>query len=478
MTIICWYKITGLYIVIAVFVAILFCHYIHYQVKSRHILFIIGCICAGFNLYVHGFWHTTIITNTIQITKPLNAKVHSCSKYYCTLKDLDSNICWTISKYKVPKQAKILQIVSGSIRPLKDDEWKNYYRAQGIIGSLHKTKINIIEKQNTQNLLLKAKYYLSSIHKDISNNNLSYLTIINKLLFGRASHYDLPIDIKYIIRHLGLSHVFATSGLHIGIISGCIFSLCLYCRVPIFLTSILTIIGAGIYATLAEWVPSITRAWSLLFILTALLNIQYYCKIQQYRQIALHNIIILLGLSSLLINPNLVGDIGFQFSYLATLSIVLFIRPIANYLSYLPYDIALIVAVPISAQVLVYPLQLYYFGQIMPYSILANIIIVPLVIIVLLLAILSNISILSNFYLYSCNFIEWIYQKLIYINQKLISIFLEIIYYFNFLPFFDITLNNIQYKLTFIILYCMILSSIIFVTNIKNKYIKKQEINI
>ena len=80
-------------------------------------------------------------------------------------------------------------------------------------------------------------------------------------------------------------------------------------------------------------------------------------------------------------NPFLLWDAGFQLSYAAVLSIVIFLRPITGWF-YFKNTIGnytwKLIAVTLSAQVLTTPLSIYHFHQVPNLFLLSNLVIVPL----------------------------------------------------------------------------------------------------
>lgn len=83
----------------------------------------------------------------------------------------------------------------------------------------------------------------------------------------------------------------------------------------------------------------------------------------------------------LCINPYWLWDVGFQLSYAAVLSIIIFMRPVYNwfYIKNKPLDFVWkLNAVTIAAQVLTVPLSIYHFHQFPNLFILTNFLAVPL----------------------------------------------------------------------------------------------------
>jgi competence protein ComEC len=81
----------------------------------------------------------------------------------------------------------------------------------------------------------------------------------------------------------------------------------------------------------------------------------------------------------LLINPLWISDLGFQFSVLATLGLLVTVPWLTEWLNWLPEKLIAAVAVPLAAFFWTLPLQLHTFGVLSPYSILINIITAPII---------------------------------------------------------------------------------------------------
>jgi competence protein ComEC len=93
----------------------------------------------------------------------------------------------------------------------------------------------------------------------------------------------------------------------------------------------------------------------------------------------------------LCINPYWLWDVGFQLSYAAVLSIVVFMRPIYNWLYFknkLPDLTWKLNAVTLSAQVLTLPLCIYHFHQFPNYFLFTNFVAVPLSSLILIIEII------------------------------------------------------------------------------------------
>ena len=105
---------------------------------------------------------------------------------------------------------------------------------------------------------------------------------------------------------------------------------------------------------------------------------------------AIYNALAISAFSILLVKPNAIFDIGFQLSYAAVLSIVLF-QPFYKKFYFSKNKIAVYftdtVLVSLAAQIGVLPLSLYYFNRLPLLFLLANLIIIPLSSLVLIVGI-------------------------------------------------------------------------------------------
>jgi competence protein ComEC len=102
---------------------------------------------------------------------------------------------------------------------------------------------------------------------------------------------------------------------------------------------------------------------------------------------SIYNTLAVSALLLLCINPFWLWDVGFQLSYAAVLSIVVFMRPIYNWLYFKNKAIDFLWklnAVTLAAQILTVPLSIYHFHQFPNYFLITNFIAVPLSSLILL----------------------------------------------------------------------------------------------
>jgi competence protein ComEC len=202
---------------------------------------------------------------------------------------------------------------------------------------------------------------------------------------------DLDKNLVQAYSNTGVVHVIAISGLHLGII----YWLLLQLTYPLkrttklrWLRVFLVIGGLWLFSLLAGAGPSVLRS-ALMFSLVAVGEVAF-------RKTNIFNTLSFSAFVLLLLNPFLLWDVGFQLSYAAVLSIVLFFRPI-QHLLHLPNKatnfVWTIAAVTTAAQILTLPISIYHFHQMPLLFLLANVVAVPVSTIILIgLLVLCGLS--------------------------------------------------------------------------------------
>ncbi|WP_339172075.1 DNA internalization-related competence protein ComEC/Rec2 [Solibacillus sp. FSL R5-0691] len=184
------------------------------------------------------------------------------------------------------------------------------------------------------------------------------------LLIGYQDNVDEQLNRAY--QKLGITHLFAISGLHVALVSFLFFQILLRLTIRREIATILLLILLPLYAILAGGAPSIWRAVSVVeFVLLA----QYV----RWR-IPMDDALSLSFIVFVLLEPGAVFQVGFQLSYLATYSLVYSNRILARYSNFWVQSFY----ITFVCQILVYPLLLFHFYEISLSSFIANIIFVPL----------------------------------------------------------------------------------------------------
>ena len=200
------------------------------------------------------------------------------------------------------------------------------------------------------------------------------LGLAEALLIGYKDDLDKSLVQSY--TNTGVVHIIAISGLHLGLI----YWLLAIILKPLqktketrWLRPVLIITGLWLFSLLAGAQPSILR--SALMFTCIVLGESLSKKTSIYNTMAVSAFILLC------INPYWLWDAGFQLSYAAVLSILIFMKPVYNWF-YIKNKLLDLLwklnAVTLAAQILTVPLSIYHFHQFPNLFILTNFLAVPL----------------------------------------------------------------------------------------------------
>ncbi len=217
---------------------------------------------------------------------------------------------------------------------------------------------------------LRDKIIINLKKQDFKKDELA---VIQALLLGQRQELSPEIQQNYAAA--GVIHILAVSGLHVGII---LFMLNWGLKFMErwkhgkFLKVAILLISLWGFALVAGLSPSVVRAVSM-FSFVAI-------GMQLNRRTSILNTLFASLLILLLINPLYIFQVGFQLSYSAVFSIVVFqptiMRLINSENKFLRY-VWKIVSVTLAAQIGVLPLSLFYFHQFPGLFLVSNIFILP-----------------------------------------------------------------------------------------------------
>lgn len=331
------------------------------------------------------------------VTEKLKSTVYY-NKYIVKTTSVDHQNCQGTFIFYVPKKSKkhievgnkikvfeTPTLLQNSFNPHQFD-YSKYLQNQNIFYELKLKTSKTLEVSVANNFyhyinFIKSKllksYPIESFKKD--NYNL-----LMALLFGEKTELSKELSISY--TEAGIIHILAISGLHIALIYGIVLWLTKPLqrlqkgKVYIFFISLSVL---WFYAVLAGFSASIVRA-------AVMFSVIAFAKILN-RQSNIYNSLALSALILLLYNPNYLFDVGFQLSFAAVLSIVIF-QPFVRKFSYSKYYIVretkALLLISFVAQIGVLPLTLYYFGQFPLLFLLANLIAIPLSSVILVLGLI------------------------------------------------------------------------------------------
>ena len=288
--------------------------------------------------------------NYLKLT--INAKEKLIGRYYFKTKQEKIFFINNVDIYDTLRLNGTLEEAENS-KDIYSFDYKKYLKGQNINYIIKIDKITLITKEKSS--LQKVKCLL------LKRNSNPY---IKALIFGNNKSISKDVMLSY--QELGISHLFAISGMHIGVLTLAISKLLKKLKLkemPIFISTSGFLL---FYLFITGISPSILRA--IFFYMLFSLNKIYNLNIKGT------NVFILIFSTSLLINPYYIHEVSFLYSYAISFSLLLLNNKI-NYDSYfknllLTSLISFIVSLPIT---------IYFFNQINFFSVFYNLLFVPLI---------------------------------------------------------------------------------------------------
>lgn len=172
-------------------------------------------------------------------------------------------------------------------------------------------------------------------------------------------------------RNGGIAHVFAVSGLHIGVIYGALTIILKKAGVNRYVSTAVRILLMFLYSGVCLFTASSVRA--LVMCSVSATAGCLHCKHDSLNALSAAAIILLL------INPMYLYGVGFVLSFAAVLGILLLSKNLSRLLGFLPKRAANALSVCFSVQISTVPVQLTSFGYISAAGLVLNLVFIPLI---------------------------------------------------------------------------------------------------
>jgi competence protein ComEC len=216
-------------------------------------------------------------------------------------------------------------------------------------------------------------HILNKLRNNISTGK-DELGIAEALLIGYTN--DLDKDLVQAYSNTGVVHIIAISGMHLGLIY--VLLVWLFARIPLvkrskLLQVILILSCLWLFSLLTGASASVLRSAVMFTFITIGNNLA--------KKFSIYNSLAASAFVLLCYNPYFLWDVGFQLSYLAVVGIIVFQKPIYNsfYIKNKWVDnVWKLMAISTAAQILTFPICIYYFHQFPNLFLITNIIAVPL----------------------------------------------------------------------------------------------------
>lgn len=226
--------------------------------------------------------------------------------------------------------------------------------------------INRLEIEKLEDSFLE-KYFKNRVESFIEKGDRYFKRVYRAIILGESR--EIPKELREKFNYVGVSHLFALSGLHIGIIIGVISFISSKFSISRDKRYWIILIGLTLYFLGIKHSPSLIRAYimGVIFLFGKIL----YENIDIEKSLAVSFIV------SLFLNPISIYEVSFKLSYLAVAAIIFIYPFIIKFYKGKSKTVKNIILIG-TIQIFLTPILIKEFGNIQMFSILSNLIIVPL----------------------------------------------------------------------------------------------------
>lgn len=285
----------------------------------------------------------------------------------------------SVSRF-IGEELHVYQLVQDIKKPLNpyQFDYNRYMERQGVVGQVYLTDQNVVHSGRQFTFLSRIANWRDGFIAgfEIHQFNPEVLAIIKALMFGQRQ--ELSTELKRDFSRVGVIHVLAISGLHIGILYFFVVKFLKLFRLEIRLIYLFALMVLWLFALISGFAPPVVRAVTMF---TVFVVIKFLRRSQSNA-----NSLAISFFVMLCFNPDYIYEVGFQLSFLAVFSIVYFypiIQPFAGSKWLLLKYFKEIVAVSLVVQIGILPLSIYYFHEVSLLFLVGNVIVIPLVTLIL-----------------------------------------------------------------------------------------------
>lgn len=262
----------------------------------------------------------------------------------------------------------------------EDFSYKDYLARFDIYSLLRRPRIEVLAT-GQGNPFWAAMFAFKARASQTINRILAepYASLLNGILLG--IEIGIPKGLYEAFNLTGTSHIIVISGSNISLIAGLLLLLGQK-MVGKRWTPPLAMVGIIVYTFLVGADAAVSRA--------AVMGLVWVLAIWVGRPGLALNSLFFSGFALTLLNPLILGDVGFQLSFMATLGLILLVPPLEQTLfgllqrllrrEQVGLAMALLnelLVVTLAAQIITGPLIVYHFGRLSLISLLTNLLILP-----------------------------------------------------------------------------------------------------
>lgn len=348
--------------------------------KQKHVLFIIGTLIFGMLSYAYVLAVIPQPANEWNVTNLTLTDVYRINgRFIRGFAVSDENEKWYVQLKMKSEQEKLALMntsLAGMIfkvdakevtkRPMSHQyafEMDQYIKSNGAVGQIQVDQYEVIGKVEGFLAYMAEKRFKMKQH--IQNTfPLSLQSEAEALLIG--SREQMPSDTQNAYQTLGITHLFAISGLHVALVVFLIYELLIRLGVRKETANWILIISLPLYGFIAGGAPSVWRSVSV----TELVLVSVLWK----KKLAVDDAFSISLIGFIWLSPWIIFQLGFQLSYLAAFSLIYSSILLKHSTSYLVQSFV----ITSVCQLIVYPILIYHFYEISISSFLANLVFVPL----------------------------------------------------------------------------------------------------
>ena len=337
-----------------------------------------------------------------------------------------------------------LKNIYGKLGYKENGKYEGYFLVKSIkeYENIYFVKLEDIKSIKIEDNFLE-KYLQTIFNRAEEDYSYGTKNINRAILLGDNTR--IKKDLKDKIRYIGLSHIFAMSGLHIGLVIAIFYFIFKKTIKNKKLIEVLLLVSITLYYISVKESPSFTRAY--------IMAIVYLLGKLFYEKVDLGKTLFISAIVSILINPTVIFSVSFQLSYGAMIAII-YIFPYVRKINYKKLKILDYILFTTTIQIFLMPIIVYYFNTIQFLSVISNLILLPL----------------ASFYItvnYIALFLENFYLSFLLkpIVEILYKILIYLIDFFSELPYLSVEYESKKMIYVYIVLFIII----IFYKNLKIK---------
>lgn len=237
--------------------------------------------------------------------------------------------------------------------------------AQGIKYFAEINSENITKTASSPDIFEKCNLYIFDTLK--AGLKADEFAVAYAMLTGNSDYMTTENLTAY--RNLGVAHIFAVSGLHIGFLATAIYFILNKLKINRNLAFIITLFATVFYAGICGFSASSVRAVIMFFFLN-------FARILGLKYDSI-SAVFTAALVILLFNPAELFCAGFLLSFSVVITVLVLYNPLTRLLKFLPKKFAAAFIVSFSAELGSAPVLLCFFGEFPALSLFVNILFIP-----------------------------------------------------------------------------------------------------